>query len=571
MSIRQGHVRRRAAGALLCAVVVLAGSPVASAGKSAQVAWVRQFGSPAMDEATGVAVASSGIYVVGATNGSLPGQVSQGNTDAFVRKYGTSGKVLWTRQFGSPGTDDASGVAVASSGIYVVGTTGGTLPGQTSSGGQDAFVRKYDVAGNVIWTRQFGTSTLDRTYAVASTGAGVYVAGVTWGLFPANWPSGNTDGFVRKYTHAGNAAWTTQFGTSDDETVASVAATSSRIHAVGFTRGTFAGQSSSGGFDGFVVTLGASGGLIEWTRQFGTPGDDTVRAVDVTPAKIVLGGATQGAFPGGSSSGGFDGFVRTFEPDGANGWTRQFGTPAYDSVRAVAATGRGFYAAGITDGTLPGQSSAGDRDTFVRRFRPGGGVAWTRQVGTTGIDESTGVAVSGSGAYVAGRATAAFPGQSNAGLHDAFLAKLVSRRPDGRIRRAGETSFVGNDVYNTNGVGQTRVAQAPPGTSRTFQIRAQNDGDGVDRITVDGCGSSRGFRVRYLRGASGTTNITSAVVAGTFTFPEVTTGESKALRLEVTVTTKSTPGATKSCKVLLSSAHRPTAADAVRAKVSALG
>jgi hypothetical protein len=58
-----------------------------------------------------------------------------------VREYTAAGKALWTRQFG-PG--HANGVAAGSGGsVYVAGDTTGSLPGQTSSGGDDAYVAKF--------------------------------------------------------------------------------------------------------------------------------------------------------------------------------------------------------------------------------------------------------------------------------------------------------------------------------------------------------------------------------------------------------------------------------------------
>ncbi len=47
---------------------------------------------------------------------------------------------MWTLQFGTTGFDRAQGVAIHETGIYVDGRVGGTLPGQTSAGGQDAFL-----------------------------------------------------------------------------------------------------------------------------------------------------------------------------------------------------------------------------------------------------------------------------------------------------------------------------------------------------------------------------------------------------------------------------------------------
>src|SRR5712692_4755436 len=64
----------------------------------------------------------------------------------------------WARRFISPVVDEAYGVNTGPGGVYVVGVAGGSLSGQSSAGGQDAVVVKYNTAGDVLWTRQFGTS-----------------------------------------------------------------------------------------------------------------------------------------------------------------------------------------------------------------------------------------------------------------------------------------------------------------------------------------------------------------------------------------------------------------------------
>jgi hypothetical protein len=103
-----------------------------------------------------VAVDASGnVYVAGYTEGALPGQTNLGEmgfSDAFVRKYDAAGDELWTRQCGTSGYDWAYGVAVDASGnVYVAGSTYGTLPGQTKFGRRsdyDAFVVKFGEAAS---------------------------------------------------------------------------------------------------------------------------------------------------------------------------------------------------------------------------------------------------------------------------------------------------------------------------------------------------------------------------------------------------------------------------------------
>ncbi len=183
--------------AMLTRGSVLLAAPAAAG----EIIWTRQFGSSSSDYAFGVAVDGSGnVYITGSTYGTLPGQTSAGAGDAFVRKYDSNGNELWTRQFGGSSYDEAYGVAVDGSGnVYVAGLTTGTLPGQTSAGLTDAFVRKYDASGNELWTRQFGGSSYDYANDVAVDGSGnVYVGGITFGALPGQTSAGAWDAFVAK-------------------------------------------------------------------------------------------------------------------------------------------------------------------------------------------------------------------------------------------------------------------------------------------------------------------------------------------------------------------------------------
>ena len=55
--------------------------------------------------------------------------------------------------------------------VYVGGWTNGDLEG-ISAGSQDGFVRKFDEAGGVVWTRQFGTPSYEMSISVATSSDG---------------------------------------------------------------------------------------------------------------------------------------------------------------------------------------------------------------------------------------------------------------------------------------------------------------------------------------------------------------------------------------------------------------
>jgi len=173
-----------------------------------QEVWTRQLEG---SEAFAVTLDRDGdVYVAGRTYVALPGQTAIGDTDLFVRKYDARGQEVWTRQFGTPGTDIAFDVAVDQGGsIYVAGAVG-----LTSTGGGDVFLSRHSQNGVEQWRRQFGgTAGYDWANAVATDQmGGVYIAGRTTGALPGETASGSYDAFVRKYDTHGRVIWTHQFG-----------------------------------------------------------------------------------------------------------------------------------------------------------------------------------------------------------------------------------------------------------------------------------------------------------------------------------------------------------------------
>jgi Beta-propeller repeat len=141
------------------------------------------------------------VYMVGVTQGNLEG-INQGPFDAYLRKYDNNGQVLWTRQFGTSGSDWANAVTADVSGnIYVTGSTSGSLQTNfTNRGDYDVYIRKYDANGNALQTRQFGTSTFDKGSLITTDVSGnIYMAGSTLGRLQDT-KKGALDVYLRSYT-----------------------------------------------------------------------------------------------------------------------------------------------------------------------------------------------------------------------------------------------------------------------------------------------------------------------------------------------------------------------------------
>lgn len=339
--------------------------------------WTQQFGSTEEDRAAGIVADSTGVYTVGLTFGAMPGHAQNaGEDDSFIAKFNPSGHLAWLHQFGTSGADPATSVATDNAGsIYMAGVTGGNLAG-TSAGGNDAYLRKYDSDGNVIWTAQFGTSGDDRAYGVRVDSGGIYVCGRTSGAFPGQTNFGGLDGFVTKFDTNGNQIWLTQFGSPDDDRGWDVTSDANEIYVTGRADGPLPNATFNGGFDAYVIEFDRNGNEL-WTNEFGTIYRDRSNAIVHANGQLYVAGPTTGAFPGYANQGGEDLMFSSLTTSGTLLWTVQLGTPGNDTGRGISSDSTGVYVAGEADGTLPGQTVASGG--FLIKFDFSGNVLWIQE------------------------------------------------------------------------------------------------------------------------------------------------------------------------------------------------
>jgi hypothetical protein len=276
------------------------------------VLWSRQIGTTVYDSCHTVAVDTSGnVYISGETEGSLGGP-NAGSSDAFLTKYNSSGNLQWSRQIGTADYDISTYMALDASGnAYISGWTYGSLGGP-SAGTIDAFLTKYDSAGNVLWSRQLGTTDFDVSYSVAVDASGnAYMSGTTAGSLGGP-NAGGDDAFLTKYDGAGNVLWSRQIGTGADDTSRSVAVDpSGNAYISGYTFGSLGGP-AAGFFDDAFLTKYDSAGNVLWSRQIGTTEVDVSYSVAVDPSgNAYISGYTAGSL-GGPNAGGYDAFLIKF-------------------------------------------------------------------------------------------------------------------------------------------------------------------------------------------------------------------------------------------------------------------
>jgi CSLREA domain-containing protein len=165
------------------------------------------------------------------------------------------------------------------------------------------------------------------------------------------------------------------------------------------------------------------------------------------------------------------------------------------------------------------------------------------------------------GPNVTATATDATPGAKRGTSEFSAPFALSVKKPDGRIRK-GSGSFVGNNIYNTTGLNQTKTGSAARGSTITFGISVQNDATKADAFKVVAAGAATaGYTIKYFRG---TTDITAAVVAGTYQTPSLSAQGKFLIKAKVTIGSTAASGSSVTRLVTITSVGNNSKQDAVR-------
>lgn len=389
---------------------------------------------------------------------------------------------VWGTYAGSSLVDVVYGVDCDSTGnVIITGFTNSNTGIATSgahqtnlAGNNDAFVRRYNVNGVLLWSTYYGGSQLDRGQSCVMDRSGnIYVTGQTRstsGIATAGahqttlQGSGTYDAYLVKFNSSGTRQWGTYYGGSSDEYPMRLSSdTSGNVFMCGYTNSSsgiaLGGHQNTlgagGNFDAFLAKFNPSGGL-QWGTYYGSTGSEFSYGCATAPngdvylagsanssGVIATGGAFQTTFGGGAS----DGFLVRFDSNGVRIWGTFYGSTGNDQGNSCAVDDLGYvyligYTAstsGISSGTVHQSAYGGGlRDVYVAQFTNSGSRIWASYLGGTDLDESTcAYAADGGGVYVGGFtlsgtsiATVGAPQNSNGGGQDGFVSLFT---PNGSL------------------------------------------------------------------------------------------------------------------------------------------
>ena len=229
------------------------------------------------------------------------------------------------------------------------------------------------------------------------------------------------------------------------------------VYVAGYTKGSLDGEPNAGDKDVFVAYVDADG-TLQWVDQLGSSGEDKGLAVAIdSRGHIFAAGIAGAALPDAESLGGYDGWIASYDVDGAMRWIRQVGTETTDQLNGLAAREPGgVYVTGESEGVMGAVNRGGD-DVVTLRFGGAGRQRWVRQTGTADDDRGADVVARSDGhvevaAYTNGRLV------EPAGAFD--IAMITLRERGGQVVRRSQFGSPQNDGSDLFGEESLYVVRA---------------------------------------------------------------------------------------------------------------
>jgi hypothetical protein len=430
---------------------------------SGTFAWVKQAGGSSNDAGLSITVDASGnVYHMGYFSKfsdfdpgtSVFNLTAIGGNFMYLSKLNSSGNFLWANAFGSGSATFVKSMTTDASGnVYTTGYFYGnvdfdpspavfTLSTLASDIDGDVFVTKCNSSGNLLWAKQFGSTSHDYANSIAVDASGnVFTSGsfkgtvdFDPGLGTFNLITTSTEIFISKLDASGNFGWATKMGTLTN--IYSLALDASgNIFCVGnYFSGTHSNQI-------YINKVSASGNLL-WSKNYGGTGSEQANAVVVDQSGNMY---ITGSFTG----------TTDFDP------------------------GTGIY----------NVTSAGFGDAFISKLDGSGNLIWIKQLGGTDGDQGIAMTIDAAGmVYITGTffQTADFdpgPGTFNmtaVGFSDIFICKLDNT---GNLIWAKQFAGNNSDLVRAIGVDNTGSVY----TAGTFYTTTDFDpGSGINNLTSNG-------------------------------------------------------------------------------------
>lgn len=232
--------------------------------------WHRDFGGEPSDEVNDITVCENGkIFIAGSTTSFIVG-----DQDIFISMIDDAGNVEWSKIYGTSMYEKALGTAQDLDGnLYVWGHQSGD-----DTNGYDSFIMKFDPLGHEMWNRKFSLDLNELAWdIVVDPNGDLMLSGDTGSA-----GKGQTDIYLIRMTTDGDVVWSKTFGSHGSEHGTSICKLKNDMYLI--TGGT--GSFGEGGLD-FLAMYVNNMGDMKYAKSIG----GEIKDISVGSFKTQDGGA----------------------------------------------------------------------------------------------------------------------------------------------------------------------------------------------------------------------------------------------------------------------------------------
>lgn len=370
-----------------------------------EIELVKTYGGSGIDEAVSVVEANDGSYMVLGTTRSTDGDLigrSGTDSDFWLVKVSKTGDIIWSKTYGGSNDESASRITKTNDGGFLLSgfTTSNDGDVSENEGFQDYWIVKINASGSIIWEKNFGFSGSDQAYKAFETSDGGYF--IT-GFFDVSASGGGGNDVAKGVLHGvgefwgiklkadGTREWRRYFGgTNNDRSYDAVETADGGFLMTGTSESTdFDKTDPKGTYDYWAVRLTAAGDLV-WTKSFGGDEiDNSYASLKTQDGNYIMVGDSRSADQDVTSPrGNADAWMVKFDDNGTKIWQKSFGGSQFDTAHSIVQRSNGDY-------ILSGHSRSNDGDLLINNgvndawifvVDENGGLKFQKSIGGSGLD-----------------------------------------------------------------------------------------------------------------------------------------------------------------------------------------
>ena len=370
-----------------------------------EVELIKTFGGSGIDEAVSVVESQDGNYMVLGNTRSSDGDItdkSGSDSDFWLLKISKSGEIIWSKTYGGSDDENAARITKTNDGGYLLSgyTTSNDGDVSGNEGFQDYWIVKVDASGTILWDKNFGFAGSDQAFKAFQTSDGGYFIA---GFFDVSASGGAGNDKNKGVLHgvgefwgiklnaSGTKEWRRYFGgTNNDRSYDAWETEDGGFLMTGTSESIdFDKIDPKGSYDYWAVRLTPAGDLV-WTKSFGGAEiDNSYASIKTNDGNyIMVGDSRSGDQDVTSPRGNADAWMVKFDDNGNKIWQKSFGGSQFDTAHSIVQRNNGDYILSgnsrSADGDL--EKNNGSNDVWIFVVDGNGNLKFQKSMGGSELD-----------------------------------------------------------------------------------------------------------------------------------------------------------------------------------------